>query len=312
MLKQLVSACLLCLAAFGAAAQSNTAYVKLVVPFPPGDALETATRLLADLAGTELGRQIVIENKVGAGGFIAADAVAHSTDGNTLLLGTTAMMGITPFLRKAPYAPSDFEPIARVANISGVFAISNNIPATTWNEFVALAKKNPGKYTYATPGEGTLLHLSMEVVARAAGFRLLAVPYKGMGPALQDFVGGQIDVYSEPAVIAQVRAGKAKALAVIADSRLPDLPDVPALSEMNIQFGTAAWIGIFAPRNMPSPMLAEVASALQRAAARPEFKAKLPPGVVTSFAPGPVLKDQIQKEQITYRKLISDLNLKVE
>lgn len=298
--------------ALAGTAAAQQSYVRLVVPFPPGDALETATRVLADLAKDELGRQIVVENKPGASGFIAADAVARSTDGATLLLGTTAMLGITPFLKKAPYDPADLKPVAQVAEITLVFAVSPTLKVDKWQDFVALARKNPGKYTYASPGEGTILHLSMEQLQSVAGFKMLHVPYKGMGPALQDFLGGQIDVYSEPAIIPHVAAGKAKALAVASDARLPELPSTPTFKELGVKLDTKPWIGVFAPRSAPDALGKQVEEALRKAAARPEFKAKLPPGVQPSFVGSEQFTKQIASEQTTFRQLIKTLNLKVE
>ncbi len=140
--------------------------IKLVVPFPPGDGLETAARVLGDLVSKDLKIPVLIENRAGASGVIAAEAVARSTDGRTFLIGTTAIMGITPFLRTVPYSPSDFDPVSKFAHISAVMAIRNDIPAKTWAEFVTLAKAAPGKYTYATPGSGTLTHLAVAALTR--------------------------------------------------------------------------------------------------------------------------------------------------
>src|SRR5690606_24334538 len=118
----------------------------LVVPFPPGDALDSTARAVADFVSKDLGRSVIVDNKPGASGYIAADSVSRSTDGTTLLLGTTAMMTITPQLRKAPYDPAAFKPVARLVNINLVFSVRNDFPAKNWQEFLSLAKQNPGKY----------------------------------------------------------------------------------------------------------------------------------------------------------------------
>lgn len=284
----------------------------LVVPFPPGDALDATARAVAEAAAQELKTTIVVENKPGAGGYLAADAVARSNNGNTFLLGTTAMMTVTPFLRKAPYAPSDFTPVARIATINLVVSVGSGFPAKTWAEFLALAKKDPGKYTYASPGDGTLIHIGMEALQATAGFKLLHVPYKGMGPALQDFLGGRIDVYSEPAVIAHVKAGKATALTVVGDARLAELPDVPTTRDLKVSYEQPAWFGIFAPKSVPQDLVARMGAALATATARPELKGKVPAGVQASYLESKAFSSQIQTETNLYRKLIADLNLKLD
>ncbi|MFD0668287.1 tripartite tricarboxylate transporter substrate binding protein [Ramlibacter sp. MAHUQ-53] len=297
--------------ALSAQAQSDSP-LTLVVPFPPGDALDATARAVAEAASQELKVPIVVDNKPGAAGFIAADAVARSNSQTTFLLGTTAMMSITPFVRKAPYAPSDFTPVARIATINLVVAVSSGFPAKTWAEFVALARQNPGKYSYASPGEGTLLHMGMEALQSTAGFKLLHVPYKGMGPALQDFLAGRIDVYSEPANIAHVKAGTARALAVVGDARLPDLPEVPTTRDLKIAYDQAGWFGIFAPKNVPPALTARLSTALRNAAARPELRTRLPAGVQSAYLAGAPFADQIRGEQDLYRKLITDLNIKLD
>lgn len=297
--------------AFGVQAQS-TGPLTLVVPFPPGDALDATARAVAEAASLELKLPIIVDNKPGASGFIAADAVARSTNQTTFLLGTTAMMSITPFAKKAPYAPSDFTPVARIATVNLVFSVPSSFPAKSWSEFVALAKASPGKYTYASPGEGTLLHMGMEALQSTAGFKLLHVPYKGMGPALQDFLAGRIDVYAEPGVITYVKAGKARALAVVGDARLAELPEVPSTRELKVPYEQPGWFGVFAPKSVPPALVERVSAALKKASALPELRGKLPPGVQSSYLAGAPFSTQIQTEQGIYRKLISDLNIKLD
>jgi tripartite-type tricarboxylate transporter receptor subunit TctC len=315
MLRPIVLASLL---AFGALTLAHAqtsggvAPLKLVVPFPPGDGLESAARVLAELVGKELNTTVVVENRVGASGAVAAEAVARANDPRMLLVGTTALMGITPYIRSVPYSPADFEPIARFAHISAVIAIRNEIPAKDWAEFVALAKAAPKKFTYATPGEGTLTHLSVEALSRNAGIEMLAVPYKGMAPALQDFLGGRLDFYTEPAVVPSVKAGKARALAVNSNKRLPELPDVPTYNEAGIRAATTPWIGILTTKAMPADQKQQVAAAVKRAVESPEFTSKLPTGIESAYSPSADFAKQIQSEQAYYKDLIKTLNLKVE
>ena len=291
---------------------SSSAPLKLIVPFPPGDGLESAARVLGELVAKDLDTVVVIDNKVGASGAVAAEAVVRANDSRTLLVGTTAIMGITPFLRTVPYSPADLEPIAKFAHISAVMAIRNEIPAKNWAEFVALAKANPKKFTYATPGEGTLTHLSVEALSRNAGIEMLAVPYKGMAPALQDFLGGRLDFYTEPAVVPSVKSGKARALAVNSDKRLAELPDVPTYTEAGIRAASTPWIGLLSTKAMPAEQRRQVAAAVKRAVESPEFLSKLPTGIGPAYGSSADFAKQIQSEQAYYKDLIKTLNLKVE
>lgn len=291
---------------------ASTAPLKLVVPFPPGDGLEAAARVLGELVAKDLNTTIIVENKVGASGAIAAEYVSGARDPRTMLVGTTALMGITPFMRKVPYDPADFEPIAKFAHISAVMTIRNEIPAKNWAEFVALAKAEPGKFTYAIPGEGTLTHLAVEALSRNAGIKMMAIPYKGMAPALQDFIGGRIDLYTEPAVVQHVKAGKARALAINADKRLPELPDVPTYEEAGVKAATTPWIGVLTTKAMPTELKQQIAAAFKRAVASPTFASKLPIGIQAAYASSDEFSKQIQSEQSYYKQLIASLNLKIQ
>lgn len=295
-----------------AAAQPAEGPITLVVPFPPGDALDGTARAVAEAVATELKTTIVVDNKPGAAGSIAAEAVARSGSPTTFLLGTTGMMSINPFLRKTPYAPSDFVPVARMATIVSVIAVAPSFPARNWTEFVALAKASPGKYSYASPGPGTGIHMAMEAVQSAAAIKLLHVPYRGMATALPDFLGGRVDIYSEAGIINHIKAGTARGLAVVGPSRLPELPDVPSTHELKVPFDAPGWLAVFGTKGV-SPALAEqLSAALRKAVANPELKTRLPVGVQASYANAATLGRQIQADQAVYRKLITDLDIKAD
>ncbi len=312
MLRRTFAVGLLAISALAQAQTGSNAPLKLVVPFPPGDGLDTAARVLGELVGKELNATVIVENRPGASGAIAAEAVARAAEPRTFLVGTTALLGITPFVRTVPYNPADFEPIARFAHIAAVIAIRNDIPAKNWAEFAALAKAEPKKYTYATPGEGTSIHLSVATIARNAGIEMLAVPYKGMAPALQDFLGGRIDLYSEPAVVPHVKSGKARGIAVNSPTRLPELPDVPTYEEAGIKSSSTPWLGVLATKAVPADLRQQVSNALGRAVASPEFASRLPAGVQAAYSPSADFAKQIQSEQAFYKQLISTLNLKIQ
>ena len=313
MLRRTFSASLIAVT-FAAHAQigGSASPLKLVVPFPPGDGLENAARVLGDLVSKDLKIPVIIENRPGGSGVIAAEAVAKSTDGRTFLVGTTAIMGITPLLRAVPYAPADFDPIAKFAHISAVMAIRNDIPAKNWAEFAALAKAAPGKYTYATPGDGTLTHLAVAAITRNAGIQMQAIPYKGMGPALQDFIGGRLDLYTEPAVVPHVKSGAVRALAVASRTRLPELPDVPTYEEAGIKAASTPWIGVLAPKATSPELKRQLSDAFRRAVASPDFANRLPTGIQAAYSSSSDFSTQIRGEQEFYKQLITSLDLKIQ
>lgn len=312
MLNKVLSVAVLCGFSVLAQAQTSDTVIKLIVPFPAGNPLDSAARTLADVAATDLGRPIIVENRAGASGSIAAASLASGKERNAFLFGTTAMMAVTPYLIKTQYSPADFVSVGKVVNINTIVTVPASFPAKTWDEFVSLAKRNPGKYTYATPGPGTIIHLSMEMLQAAAGIQLLHVPYRDTNAAIQDFLGGRIDVYSEPAVIQLIQAGKARGLGVVANTKIPELPDVPALGQLGVPIKYQAWLGVFAPKTVDPSLTSRMEKAIQKAAASPEFKSKLLPGLTPSFADSKSFTQQISSEQIAYKKLIADLNIKVE
>lgn len=293
-------------------AQIGNGIIKLVVPFPAGNPLDAAARALGDAVAKELQRTVVIENRAGASGSIAAASMVKNKESNAFLFGTTAMMAVTPYMMKTQYAPSDFTPVAKTVNINTIVTVPAEFPAKTWAEFVQLAKRDPGKYSYATPGPGTIIHLSMELLQAAAGIRLLHVPYRDTNAAVQDFLGGRVDIYSEPTVIQFIQSGKARGLGVMSNTKIPELPDVPALGQLGVPIQYQAWLGVFAPKSVDAALVAQFEKALQTAVASPEFRAKLPPGLLPEFADGKTFSQQISREQVAYRKLITDLNIKVE
>ena len=298
----------------GAHAEYPDKIIRLIVPFPAGAGLDTSARVFAELLRPALGQQVIVENRPGAAGDIAADAVAKSSaDGYTLLYGTTAMITITPYLRKTPYDPAvDLVPVSRVATLDTVVAVNKDFPASTWAEFVDIAKRNPGKYTYASSGDGTFLHLAGEHLQAVTGMKLLHVPYKGMAQAITDFLSGQINVVLEPAVIQHVRAGRGKALAVFSDIRLPELPGVPTIKELGVPFELKAWFGIFAPRGTPREVVGKLVGAIAQISERPEFRDKLPTAVFSAYMPPEIFAKSIDDERAVYRGIIKRLNLRLE
>lgn len=289
--------------------------IKLIVPYPAGGNADTIGRLIADRLSGSLGQQVVVENRAGAGATIGAQAAARSAaDGYTLLLAPTAVVAITHHLRKVPYDPeNDFAPIACLSGSYGIVAARKDLPANTLPEFIALARKDPGKYTFGSAGTATATHLSGEIVHFKAGIKLLHVPYKGSAESLADLLGGRIDLIYDPVALPQVRAGALKALAVTSDTRHPELPGVLTLREQGLDVPGGSWFGLFAPRGTPPEIIERLAAESGRALSSPGTRETL-----LKFSQYPDFKGpsafarQIALDSATYKDLIASAGIKVD
>jgi len=274
---------LLALAACAAASAQSfpSKPIRLVVPFPPGGPTDIVARPLAQLLGESLKQPVVIENKGGAGGSIAADVVAKSPpDGYTLIMATVGTHAINAALyRKLPYDPvKDFTPIALVASAPVTIVVNPAAGIDSVGALVARAKASPGTVSFGSAGNGTPGHLTGEIFAAAAGVKLQHVPYKGSAPAVTDLLGNQIPMMFDPiqSVIANVRAGKLKALAISSRARSPLLPDVPTLDEAGLKgFETTAWWAVFGPAGMPPDVAALLRAEIEKIVRSEAFKSQL-------------------------------------
>jgi tripartite-type tricarboxylate transporter receptor subunit TctC len=289
--------------------------LKLVVPYPPGGNADAIGRWAAERLSTGLGQQVVVENRAGAGASIGAQAVARSAaDGYTLLLAPTAVMAITQHLRKVPYDPdADFAPVCCLSNSYGLVAARRDLPATTFTDFVPLAKSAPGKYTFGSVGPGTATHLTGEIAAMRAGIRLHHVPYKGSAESLTDLVAGRIDLIFDPVALQQVKAGAVKALATTGAVRHPELPDVPTLKEQGIEMPDSGWFGLFAPRGTPADAIARMAAELERATGAPGAREALVRFGQHPMYLGPdAFAARVRADTVLFRDLIAQLGIKLD
>jgi tripartite-type tricarboxylate transporter receptor subunit TctC len=235
--------------------------VTLVVPFPAGGPTDVMARQLAQKLGERLGQQVVVDNKGGAGGSIAAEAVAKAApDGQTLFFGTTGTMAINPSLyTKLRYDPvKDFAPVSLMATTMNVLVVNPEVPAKNLGELIRLAKAKPKTMTFGSAGNGSSNHLSGELFRTSAGLQITHVPYKGSAPALVDLLGGRLTMMFD--TIAQqtgnVAAGKVRALAVTGPKRSPLLPEVPTAQEAGLKdFDVTIWYGVLAPAGTPAPVI---------------------------------------------------------
>jgi tripartite-type tricarboxylate transporter receptor subunit TctC len=252
--------------------------VRLVVPFAPGGSTDMVARLLADKMGPILGKTVVIENRGGAGGTIGIDFVAKApADGYTIGMATVSTHGANPAIyTKLPYDPvKDFQPITNVMSVPSVFVVHPSVPAKTMREFIALAKAAPGKYTFASPGNGSLGHANIEHFMSLAGIELLHVPYKGAGQAATDALAGVVNSMTDnlPSTLPNIKAGKLRALAVLSPRRTDVLPDVPTYKELGFEeMSEGGWFGLVAPAGTPAPAVKTLMEAAHKAMQDPEFK----------------------------------------
>ncbi|MEI2418383.1 tripartite tricarboxylate transporter substrate binding protein [Orrella sp. JC864] len=287
-LRARIAACaaLLALAAglSGPAAQAAEDYprrpISLIVPFPPGGGTDISARLLATKLGSLTQGSVVVDNRPGAAGQIAADAVARARpDGYTLLFANSGMMAINPWLYTLQTDPAAaFEPVSLFSDLPFALVVSDRVPANTVQELVALAKQKPGHYTYASSGTGGAPHMAGELFQQATGTQLLHVPYKGGGQALADLVAGHVDMLfaSVLETVSYVRAGQLRALAVTGAERSPALPDVPTLAQAGVadaQIGS--WTAVLAPKGTPEPVVRRLAELIAQAASAPDVQETL-------------------------------------
>ncbi len=302
-------------------AQSNypSKPIRLVVPFAAGGTTDLSARLVAEFAGRELGQTIVVDNKGGAGGSIGMEQVARSApDGYTIGMATVSTHGSNPAVYpKLGYDPiKDFAPVTNVVAIPSIFAVHPSVPAKTMQEFVALAKANPGKYTFASPGAGSLGHVNIENFMTLARIDLLHVPYKGAGLALNDAVAGQVNAITDnlSTTLPHVKSGRLRALAVLGAQRSAQLPNVPTYAELGYKdMGEGGWFGIVAPAGTPQPVVDKLNAAIHKAMQNPEFKRKVEESGGTLIPTTPdQFKAQIQQAIARYARVAKVANIKLD
>ena len=267
-----------------AAAQAQdypTKPIRVVVPFPAGGATDILARAAAQKMTEAWGQSVVVDNRPGAGGNIGSELVAKAApDGYTLEMGTVGTHAINPSLyAKMPYDHvKDFAPVILVAGVPNVLVVNPAVPANSVQELIAYAKANPGKLNFASSGSGTSIHLSGELFKVMAGVQMTHIPYKGSAPALQDLLGGQVQLMFDnlPPSLPQIKAGKLRALGVTSAARAPALPDVPTIAESGLPgFEASSWFGLLAPAGTPPAIIAKINAEIGKWLATPEAREKL-------------------------------------
>ncbi len=229
--------------------------VRVIIPFPPGGTLDAVGRMLAQKLGEQLGQTFVVENRPGGNGVIGADAVAKAAaDGHTLLFNASTFTSAPMTMKQVPYSVErDFAPIAMVAKAPLSVAVHKNLPITDIRSLVAYARSKGDRMTFATGSIGSAGHLATELLARAGDFRYTIVPYKGTAPAMQDLIGGQVDVFIDPILgsLQQHRTGLLRVVGVTSAARVPNLPEVPPVADSIPGYEFHSWYGLWAPVKLP-------------------------------------------------------------
>jgi tripartite-type tricarboxylate transporter receptor subunit TctC len=293
--------------------------IRVIVPFTAGSLPDLVPRLVGEKAGPALGQPFVVENRVGAGGRIAAEAGSRAApDGYTLLLGTASTHMVAPYIVKnMPYDPfKDFTPIINgVAPVTG-FVVNASLPISSVHEFFEYAKKNPGKVAYGSNGIGSSHHLRGEFIKMVAGVDMLHIPYPGSNEVVTGIVNNTVQLtFSTPAAIQQhIAAGRVKLIALTMPKRSASLPDVPTLDELLPGYlSTVDWFGFFGPAGLPQPIVTRLNAEINKALAAPDVRAKFEAQSVQTIGGTPEDLTAIMKsDQALYGKVARAINLKPE
>jgi tripartite-type tricarboxylate transporter receptor subunit TctC len=301
-----------------AAAQYPAKPVRLLVPFPPGGGPDLVGRILAPKLSDALGQPVVVENRVGGNGNVAGEAVARSpADGHTLLLGNDSLFVINPHLyAKMPFDPlQDLAPVASLVSNGFFMAVNPSVPAQTFPEFIEYARRANPPLHYASGGNGSQHHLTMERLKVRAGIHMIHIPYKGGAPATTATVAGEVAVMmSGTSTAPQIKAGRLRALAFTGPQRSRVLPEVPAIAEFYPDFVMVQWYGLFAPAGTPEAVLARLRAEVDKALVLPEVKERLSnAGGVEPWITTPVeFAAELRSEYAKYAKLVKEVGAKVD
>ena len=292
--------------------------VKLLVPFPAGGPTDVLARVVADKLGAQLKQAVVVENKPGAGGSIGADLVAKSPpDGYTLLLATSSTHSVGPHLSKLPYdAERDFTPVMWLGDAARVLVVSPKLGVTNLKDFIALARKNPGKLNYASSGMGGVVHLATQHFATMAGITLSHVPYKGIQQSIVDIQAGEVAMLFDNIMTVQqhVKSGRLVALGISTPKRSPLVPDVPTIDEAGLPgYENQTWFGIYGPKGMARPIVERLNADLNRSLADPAVAARFSQlGFNPSGGSPEEFAAMVRRDSERWAKVIRDNNIKAE
>ena len=293
--------------------------VTIIVPFVPGGGTDLGARLMAQKLSTRWGQSVVVDNRGGAGGVVGADAVARAKpDGYTLLVGNVGTQSINPVLyKKLPYDPDKaFAPVSIIAELPFFVLARANLPAANVRELIALAKKEPGKISFGSSGNGGAPHLSAEVFAAMSNTQLLHVPYKGGGAVMTDLIAGHVDLLFASVLesIGHVKAGKMKALAVTTTVRSDSMPEVPTVAESGLPgYESGSWLALLAPGGTPKDLVDKIAADMKTVLADESTRqALIQQGAIPRSSTPAQLQTLIDNDRKRYERIIRDKHISID
>jgi len=292
--------------------------IRLVLPYPPGGGTDVIARPLAQKLTEQLGQQVIVDNRGGAGGNIGMEFVAKSpADGYTLLFALTAQYAVNPSLYpKLPYDPvRDYAPISLLANAPYLLVVHPTLPAKSVAELVALVKARPGQLSYSSSGNGSGAHLAGEMLRSLARVEIVHVPYKGAGPAMPDLIAGQVQLsfITYTAAGPHIKTGRLRALGVTTAKRSPTLPDLPAIGETVAGYDSAVWYGFAAPAGTPLEIVSKLNAEVLRVLAAPDFRSRITLEAVSPIGSTPEEFGSFMKSEIVrWAKVVKDSGAKVD
>ena len=318
-LRQLLAGAAATLLASAALAQAYpTRPITLVVPNPPGGFVDASARILSDSLAKVTSQAVIVDNRGGGSGNVAYQYAARANpDGYTLLNSYSAYHVGNPNLTpKLPWAQKDFVPVALITVATNVITVHPSVPANNLGEFISYLKANPGKLSYASQGNGSLSHIGTEMFKLQTQTSMVHIPYRGSGPALQDVLSGQVQVFitTPPSVMGQVQVGKLRGLAVAGKARHPGMPAVPTTAEAGLKgFELEAWVGIFAPAATPADVVAKLSEQIKAALELPETKTRANgAGVELRYLSPAALASLVKKDTEFWAKTIKTANIQAE
>jgi len=317
MIRRLFAALALSAMALPAVAQDwPTKPIRMVIPYPPGGPSDISTRIVIEKAAQLLGQPVVFDNRAGASGMIGAEHVKNQpVDGHTFLTVTTAMLCITRHLQPIPFDPEkDFVPVSRLSTSWGALAMHPSVPAQTLPELIAYAKANPGKLNFGSAGLATITHLFGELLSLEAGIKLTHVPYRGSAPATNALVAGEVQLQFDQTTLPHIKAGKVRGLAMLADVRHPDFPEIATLREQGYgKNGGDSWFGIVAPTGTPAAAIARFDRAIAQALTDKTVIERLHNGGArVTYLNSAEFKTRIAEETKAFGDVIRAGNIKVQ